>query len=92
MMTVSAGTRTEPFCLKFHMEWTYTKQACHVLSLPTVVEVNFTTSLPIEVTEGDGVSVTLRGKAFGFYANPIEIGIFCAPVDVTGVPAGRDKH
>ena len=44
------------------------------------------------VTEGDGVSVTLRGKAFGFYANPIEIGVFCAPVDVTGVPAGRDKH
>ena len=54
--------------------------------------VNFTTSQPREVTEGDGVSVTLRGKAFRFYANPIEIGVFCAPVDVTGVPAGGDKH
>ena len=54
--------------------------------------VNFTTSQPREVTEGDGVSVTLRGKAYGLYANPIEIGVFCAPVDVTGVPAGGDKH
>ena len=45
-----------------------------------------------EVTEGDGVSVTLRGEAFGLYANPIEIGVICAEVQVTGVPAGRDKH
>ena len=63
-----------------------------MLSLPTVVEVNFTTSLPIEVREGDLVNVTLRGEAFGFYSNPIEIGVICAPVDVTGVPAGGDKH
>ena len=34
------------------------------------------------------MNVTLRGEAFGFYANPIEIGVICAPVDVSGVPAG----
>ena len=44
------------------------------------------------MTEGDGVSVTLRGEAFGLYANPIEIGVICAEVLVTGVAAGRDKH
>ena len=63
-----------------------------MLSLPTVVEVNFTTSVAEEVREGDGVNVTLRGEAFGLYANPIEIGVICAPVDVTGVPAGGEKH
>ncbi len=36
--------------------------------------------------------VALRGEAFGLYANPIEIGVICAPVNVSGVPAGRDKH
>ena len=73
------------------MKWTVVT-GMPVLSLPTVVEVKFTTSLPIEVNEGDGVSVTLRGEAFGLYANPIEIGVICAGVDVSGVPAGRDKH
>ena len=63
-----------------------------MLSLPTVVEVNFTTSQPITVTEGDGVNVTLRGEAFGFYANPIEIGVICVPVDVSDGAAGKDKH
>ena len=38
------------------------------------------------------MSVTLRGEAFGIYANPIEIGVICAPVDVIGVPAGGDQH
>ena len=37
------------------------------------------------------MSVTLRGESFGFYAIPIEIGVICAPMDVSGVPAGRDK-
>ena len=62
------------------------------MSLSTVVEVNFTISQPIMVTEGDAVKVRLRGEAFGFYANPIEIGVICAPVDVSGLPAGVDKH
>ena len=38
------------------------------------------------------MSVTLRGEAFGFYANPIEIGVICAQVVASGVPAGGDKH
>ena len=62
------------------------------MSLPTVVEVNFTISQLILVTEGDGVEVRLRGEAFGIYANPIEIGVICEPVQATGVAAGRDKH
>ena len=36
--------------------------------------------------------MTLRGEAFGLYANSIEIGVICAPVDVSNVAAGRDKH
>ena len=42
------------------------------------------------MTEGDGVEVRLRAAAFGFYANPIQIGVVCAPTQVTGVPAGRE--
>ena len=38
------------------------------------------------------MNVTLRAEAFGLYANQIEIGVICAPVDVSGVLAGRDKH
>ena len=54
------------------------------------IEVNWTSSEPIEVTEGDGVEVRLRAEAFGIYANPIQIGVVCAPTQVTGVPAGRE--
>ena len=86
-MTVSAGTHADCiilFKIPYEVDCTNT--------LPTVVEVNFTTSQPQEVREGDGMSVTLRGEAFGLYTNPIEIGVICAPVDVSGVPAGGDKH
>ena len=38
------------------------------------------------------MNVILRGEAFGFYANPIEIGVICAQVVVSSVPAGGDKH
>ena len=38
------------------------------------------------------MNVRLRGEAFGLYANPIEIGVICTPVNVSGVPAGGDKH
>ena len=38
------------------------------------------------------MNVTLRGEAFGIYANPIEIDVICAPVDVSDVPAGGDKN
>ena len=53
------------------------------------IEVNWTISEPILVTEGDGVEVRLRAEAFGFYANPIQIGVICVLTPVTGVPAGR---
>ena len=54
------------------------------------IEVNWTTSEPHRVTEGDRVEVRLRAEAFGVYANPIQIGVICAPTRVTGVPAGRE--
>ena len=54
------------------------------------IEVKWTTSEPQQVTEGDGVEVRLRAEAFGVYANPIQIGVICAPTRVTGVPAGRE--
>ena len=54
------------------------------------IEVNWTISEPIEVIEGDRVEVRLRAEAFGIYANPIQIGVVCAPTQVTGVPAGRE--
>ena len=53
------------------------------------IEVNWTISEPIEVTEGDEVEARLRAEAFGVYASPIQIGVICAPTRVTGVPAGR---
>ena len=54
------------------------------------IEVNWTISEPIEVIEGDRVQVRLRAEAFGIYANSIQIGVICAPTQVTGVPAGRE--
>ena len=54
------------------------------------IEVNWTISEPIEVIEGDRVEVRLRAEAFGFYANSIQIGVVCAPTQVTGVPAGKE--
>ncbi len=54
------------------------------------IEVNWTTSEPILVIEGDEVEVRLRAEAFGIYANPVQIGVSCAPTQVTGVPAGRE--
>ena len=62
----------------------------HELFPSPVIEVNWTISEPIEREEGDGVEVTLRGEAFGIYANPVQIGVVCAPTQVTGVPAGRE--
>ena len=37
-------------------------------------------SQSITVMEGDGMEVRLRGKAFGLYANPIEIGVICTEI------------
>ena len=62
----------------------------HALSPPTVVEVSWIISEPIEVMEGEGVRLELFAKAFGQYASPIKIGVVCAHVNTTGVPSGAD--
>ena len=62
----------------------------HALSLPTVIEVSWIISEPIEFSEGEGVRLELFAQAFGFYATPIEVGVVCAGVDVTDVPPGAD--
>ena len=53
-----------------------------------VVQVNFTTSLTISVTEGD--VVRLRGEAFGIYANEVAIGVECLAAFATDVEPGMD--
>ena len=58
--------------------------------MSTVVEVSWIISEPIEVTEGERDPLELFAKAIGVYASRIEIGVVCAGVDVTGVPAGAD--
>ena len=60
----------------------------HALSPPTVIEVSWIISEPIEVKEGEGARVELFAQAFGLYATPIEIGVACAGVILTGVPSG----
>ena len=62
----------------------------HALSPPTVVEVSWIISEPIEVREGEGVRLELFAQAFGLYATPIEIGVVCAGIILTGVPSGAD--
>ena len=74
---------------------TVTKTACgntcayipimHALSPPTVVEVSWIISEPIQVREGEGVRLELFAQAFGLYATPIEIGVICAEA-LVGVP------
>ena len=53
-----------------------------------VVLVNWTISQPINVTEGDGMILTVFGAATGIYAKPIEIGVACAEVIATDVLPG----
>ena len=63
----------------------------HALSPPTVVEVSWIISEPIEVREGEGgVRLELSAQAFGVYATPIEIDVVCAEAIATGVPPGVD--
>ena len=63
----------------------------HALSLPTVIEVSWIISEPIEVREGEGVRLELFAQAFGVYATPIEIDVVCAEVIAAGIPPG-DGH
>ena len=53
-----------------------------------VVQVNFTTSVAISVTEG--AVVRLRGEAYGIYANAIAIGVECSETIATDVEPGMD--
>ena len=60
--------------------------ACH--EFPSAdVAVNFTTSQIIKVTEG-GENVSLSVEAFGCYAFPISIDVFCGGCCIDGVPVG----
>ena len=61
----------------------------HALSPPTVVEVSWIISEPIEVREGEGVRLELFAQAFGLYATPIEIGVVCAEA-IVGVYPGAN--
>ena len=56
----------------------------------SVVLVNWTISQPINVTEGDNVTVRLSGEAFGIYSDETAIGVICAEVIATDVEPGMD--
>ena len=62
----------------------------YALPPPTVVEVSWINSEPIEVTEGERDPPELFAQVFGVYDSPIEIGVVCAEVIATGVPPGAD--
>ena len=64
------------------------KVACTFPLLAIVVYINWTISEAIQVTEGQGVEVTLSGEAVGVYANPIAIGVVCAETIATDVEPG----
>ena len=56
--------------------------------LLVVVQVNFTVSRAISVTEGD--VVRLSGEVFGIYANEVAIGFECSETIATDVEPGMD--
>ena len=62
----------------------------HALSPPTVVEVSWIISEPIQIREGEGARLELFAQAFGLYASPVEIGVVCAEVIAIGVPPGEN--
>ena len=53
-----------------------------------VIQVNWTISRAISVTEGD--VVRLRGEAFGVYADEVVIGVECSETIATDVEPGMD--
>ena len=63
---------------------------CHALFPSTVISVNWTTSHPISVTEGEGVELRLSAEAFGCYTRPIAIDVSCGGYygGTTGVSLG----
>ena len=62
----------------------------HLLFSPTVVNISWIISQPIDVTEGERDPPELVAQAFGVYATPIAIGVACSPVITTGVPPGAN--
>ena len=82
---------TSIICLQTDTRRTYNyMHVMHALFSPTVVEVSWVISEPIEVTEGEGVRLELFAQVFGVYASPIEIGVVCGGVIVVDVPSGAD--
>ena len=77
-------------CLQIAMKWPRAYVYPSHALFSSVVRVNWTISRPITVTEGDNVTVSLSGEAFGLYANPIAIGVICAEVIATDVEPGKD--
>ena len=53
-----------------------------------VVQVNWTISRVISVTEGD--VMRLSGEAFGIYANEVQIDVECSETIATDVEPGMD--
>ena len=62
----------------------------YALFSPTVVEVSWIISEPIEVTEGEIATPELFGQAFGVYATPIQIGVVCTEAISTNLPPGAN--
>ena len=76
-------------CLQTVTRRTYNyMHVMYTLFSPTVAEVSWIISEPIEVTEGDRVRLEIFAQVFGIYASPIEIGVVCAGVIVVDVPSG----
>ena len=84
-------TTNHLFTNSFNRRRTYNySHVMHGLFSPTVIEVSWIISEPIEVTEGERDPLELFAHGFGVYARTIEIGVVCAGVDVAGVPSGAD--
>ena len=79
MMTVSHATHPLQMDCCLHL-----KQ----LLILVVVQVNWTISRAISLTEGD--VVRLKGEAFGLYANEVAIGVECSEKIATNVEPGMN--
>ena len=63
---------------------------CHALFPSTAIGVNWTTSYPTILTEGEGVELRLSGEAFGCYSQPIAVGVACGFTIFNGGCLGMD--
>ena len=60
------------------------------MCIASVIQVNWTISRAISVTEGDVNVVRLRGAAFGAYSIEVAIGVDCSETIATDVEPGMD--